>query len=243
MPRPTVILAVALLLGGAVGPALGQGASDGRGAPAAGATGSAAVPPVASSVDPAGHGAGTSAAAAGQPPAPAPSAPGPPPTTAAVPPASIAPGPATATVAPPASPASPTPAPAVVTPSGPATAAAAPVPPLPAPPSTTRLQLSSVLGRTLTDPAGESVGRIVDVLVDVSGQPKAAVIDFGGFMGLGSRRIAVTWDSISFPLTTPSAQVRLSLTPDQIRSTPEYTGMGLVVTVVGPPSQAPTPGP
>lgn len=105
------------------------------------------------------------------------------------------------------------------------------------------MQLSSLLGRTVIDPAGDSVGRIVDVLVDVSGQPRAAIIDYGGFMGLGSRRIAVAWDSISLPLTGPNVQVRLALTPDQIRSTPEYPGSGTTTVVVGPPSQAPTPGP
>jgi len=41
--------------------------------------------------------------------------------------------------------------------------------------------------------AGENMGRIVDVVVDPSGQVRAAVIDFGGFLGVGSPRIAVDW--------------------------------------------------
>ena len=43
------------------------------------------------------------------------------------------------------------------------------------------------------------MGRIVDVLVDRSGEVRAAIIDFGGFLGVGSRKIAVDWDALHFP--------------------------------------------
>src|SRR5258705_86425 len=47
-------------------------------------------------------------------------------------------------------------------------------------------EATSILGRQVHDPAGHVVGRIVDVLVSDTGQPRAAVIDFGGFMGVGN---------------------------------------------------------
>ena len=47
--------------------------------------------------------------------------------------------------------------------------------------------------------ADENMGRIVDVLVDRSGQVRAAIIDFGGFLGVGSRKIAVDWNALHFP--------------------------------------------
>jgi hypothetical protein len=43
------------------------------------------------------------------------------------------------------------------------------------------------------------MGRIVDVVVDRTGQVRAAVIDLGGFLGVGSRKIAVDWNALSFP--------------------------------------------
>src|SRR5580700_2061325 len=51
-----------------------------------------------------------------------------------------------------------------------------------------------ILGRDVRGAADENMGRIVDVLVDPSGQARAAVIDFGGFLGVGSRKIAVAWN-------------------------------------------------
>jgi len=41
-----------------------------------------------------------------------------------------------------------------------------------------------VLGRDVRSAADENMGRIVDVIVDRGGQVRAAVIDFGGFLGV-----------------------------------------------------------
>src|SRR5262245_50151719 len=49
--------------------------------------------------------------------------------------------------------------------------------------------VKTVLGREVRSVADENMGRIVDVIVDLSGQVRAAVIDFGGFLGVGSRKI------------------------------------------------------
>lgn len=121
----------------------------------------------------------------------------------------------------------------------------APVAPLalPLPPSTARLAVSGVLGRTVDGSDGQDIGRVVDVLVDGSGQPRAAVIDFGGFMGLGSRKIAVEWAAFSFPPGGSDAVLRIVLSPEQIKDTPEYAGPGKPVTVVGPGTPVPRPGP
>lgn len=83
-------------------------------------------------------------------------------------------------------------------------------------------EATSILGRVVRDPAGNTVGRIVDVLVDDQGQPRAAVIDFGGFMGIGNRRIAVAWRALHFLPVAEHAQILLEMTADQIKSVPEY---------------------
>jgi hypothetical protein len=71
--------------------------------------------------------------------------------------------------------------------------------------------------------ADENMGRIVDVIVDQTGQVKAALIDFGGFLGVGSRRIAVAWSALRFPPKTNKVErIALELTRDQVRAAPEY---------------------
>lgn len=125
----------------------------------------------------------------------------------------------------------------------PPSAPAVPFSPLPLPPSTVRLAVSGVLGRVVAGPDGQDIGRVVDVLVDFSGQPRAAVIDFGGFMGLGSRKIAVEWGAFRFPTGGSDARLSIALTPEEIKNTPEYAGSGKPVAVVGPGTPEPRPGP
>ena len=59
-------------------------------------------------------------------------------------------------------------------------------------------QLESVLGIEALSSAGDNMGRIIDIIVDRGGQVRAAIIDFGGFLGVGSRKIAVDWRSLHF---------------------------------------------
>jgi sporulation protein YlmC with PRC-barrel domain len=84
-------------------------------------------------------------------------------------------------------------------------------------------ELEGVMGKEVRSATGENMGRIVDVVVDRSGQVRAAVIDFGGFLGVGSRKIAVDWDALSFPPPGDTAgRVRLEFRRDQVKAAPEY---------------------
>jgi hypothetical protein len=94
-------------------------------------------------------------------------------------------------------------------------------------------ELQGILGKEVRSATGEYMGRIVDVLVDRTGQVHAAVIDFGGFLGVGSRKIAVDWDALHFPRPGDKAgQVTLEFTRDQVKAGPEYQD-GKPVVVLG----------
>src|SRR5580693_1829819 len=118
----------------------------------------------------------------------------------------------------------------------------APVPPAPAkteqspPPAITVLpnhEVEGILGRQVRSSADENMGRIVDVLVDRSGLVRAAIIDFGGFLGVGSRKIAVEWSAMHFPPPVQAdAKIALELTRDQVKAAPEYQD-GKPVVVLG----------
>jgi hypothetical protein len=94
------------------------------------------------------------------------------------------------------------------------------------PPSVTvidAVDAHGILGRDVRSPASENMGRIADVIVDRAGQVRAAVIDFGGFLGVGSRRIVVEWAALHFwNVADKSASITLDLTREQVRAAPEY---------------------
>ena len=80
-----------------------------------------------------------------------------------------------------------------------------------------------VLGRDVRSATNEDMGHIVDVLVDRSGVVRAAVIDFGGFLGVGSRKIVVDWKALRFgAVADKSDAITLELTKDQVKAAPEY---------------------
>jgi hypothetical protein len=105
----------------------------------------------------------------------------------------------------------------------------------PEPPSVTVLgshQAQSVLGKEVRSSANENMGRIVDVVVDREGRVRAAVIDFGGFLGVGSRKIAVDWKALRFDLDGAKRDVvTLELTRDQVKAAPEYKEKQSVVVL------------
>ena len=98
-------------------------------------------------------------------------------------------------------------------------------------------QVTAILGKSVRGREGEDMGRIVDVIVNRSGQVRAAVIDFGGFLGVGSRKIAVDWSALRFEATGKPDRITVDLTRNSVRLAPEYKE-GTPVVVLGQPDAA-----
>jgi hypothetical protein len=141
--------------------------------------------------------------------APAPAAPATPP-AAAPPPATTSPAAATA----------PSATPPAVTPSATTT-----------PPSATKIttqtvaagQLFGVFGRHVSDAEGTDIGKLWDVLVDHDGKPRAAIIDYGGMLGVGERKVAVAWRVVRFVPSDDTQPITLTLTKRQLGEIPDFT--------------------
>jgi hypothetical protein len=91
--------------------------------------------------------------------------------------------------------------------------------------------VQAILGRQVLSSAGEDMGRVIDIVVDRTGQVRAAVIDFGGFLGVGNRRVAIDWNALRFaPTGSRYDRITLDLTRDQLKDAPDYKdGRPLVV--------------
>jgi PRC-barrel domain len=116
-------------------------------------------------------------------------------------------------------------------------AAAKPTAPKSGPPAPKNLeplppaQYTGILGKKVTDADGKDIGLLVDVIVGADRTPRAAVIDFGGFLGVGSRKIAVDWRLVNFA----PGRIWLSLDRAEIQGAPEYRPGGASDEMVGPP--------
>jgi len=71
-----------------------------------------------------------------------------------------------------------------------------------------------------------------DLIVSRDGQIHAAIIDFGGFLGIGTRKIAVDWNALNFTPVDKPGEIVLELTRNQVRLAPAYK-RGEPLVVVG----------
>jgi hypothetical protein len=96
---------------------------------------------------------------------------------------------------------------------------------------------TGILGKKIIGADGKELGLVVDVVVDANGHPRAAVIDFGGFLGVGSRKIAVDWRLLKLSPAQPDWKISLNISPAEIQGAPEYKPDTTATQMVGPPPQ------
>ena len=137
------------------------------------------------------------------------------------------------------------PAPSAAAPSNAPAAPSSEAAPKPKPPNLETLDANdarAVLGSRVSGTAGEDMGVVVDVLFDQAKQPRAAVIDFGGFLGVGTRKIAIDWRLLQFQPEGAKTPIKLDLARADVQAAPEYkTGAKSIDIVVLPPQSKAAP--
>jgi len=87
---------------------------------------------------------------------------------------------------------------------------------------------SSLIGSTVEDPAGEALGDINDVVLNDEGIVDGVVIGVGGFLGIGEKNVAVSFDAIEKAADANGTIVlTLNTTAEELENAPRY------VTVAG----------
>jgi len=84
---------------------------------------------------------------------------------------------------------------------------------------------SKLVGTSVYDQSNNKIGSIDDLLLDSSGKIKAAVIGVGGFLGVGSKDVAIPFEALSMQRKADSAsieKVTVNYTKDQLRNAPKF---------------------
>lgn len=78
-----------------------------------------------------------------------------------------------------------------------------------------------VLGSAVTSVEGERIGSIDDIIIVAGeGQINAAVISVGGFLGFGSKSIAVDWSELE--INWDAREVVLNMSREEMEAAEEY---------------------
>jgi hypothetical protein len=90
-------------------------------------------------------------------------------------------------------------------------------------PQAGELRASKLIGMTVKNPAGESIGEINDVVVGKDGKVAAVVIGVGGFLGIGEREVAASFESLQLARgTNQETTVTLNASKEAVKSAPEW---------------------
>ncbi|HWJ87945.1 MAG TPA: PRC-barrel domain-containing protein [Pelagibacterium sp.] len=89
--------------------------------------------------------------------------------------------------------------------------------------ATSEVTADELTGTTVYGAGDENIGHVGDIILSDDGQVDAVVIDFGGFLGIGTKPVAVAFDNLNFLRNENGDLVlRIALTSDQLDAAPEY---------------------
>jgi sporulation protein YlmC with PRC-barrel domain len=81
---------------------------------------------------------------------------------------------------------------------------------------------NAVIGAKVKNANRDTVGTVQDVYVDASGSIKSVVLSVGGFLGVGSKDVAVKWSDLKQSRDGKSVVLTTSLSKDELKALPDY---------------------
>ena len=78
--------------------------------------------------------------------------------------------------------------------------------------------MEKFIGKDVYGAKGDEVGELNNLLIGPDGRVRAAVIEFGGFLGIGEHQVAVPWDRLS----VQGDRLMVNMTEDQIKAMPRW---------------------
>ncbi len=81
---------------------------------------------------------------------------------------------------------------------------------------------SALIGATVRNDKRETVGKVEDIYVDGNGAIKTVVVSVGGFLGVGSKNVAVKWSDLKPSRDDKSLVILTNWTKDSLKAMPDY---------------------
>jgi len=81
---------------------------------------------------------------------------------------------------------------------------------------------NAVIGTTVKNANKDTVGSVEDLYVDGSGNIKTVVLSVGGFLGVGTKDVAVKWSDLKQTRDGSSVALTTSMSKDELKALPDY---------------------
>jgi sporulation protein YlmC with PRC-barrel domain len=81
---------------------------------------------------------------------------------------------------------------------------------------------SALIGTKVRNANKESIGKIDDIYLDKDAKVTDVVVSVGGFLGVGSKDVAVKWSDLKLSRDDKSIVIMTSWTKDSLKAMPDY---------------------
>jgi sporulation protein YlmC with PRC-barrel domain len=98
-----------------------------------------------------------------------------------------------------------------------------------------QIRASTLLGHEVYGPDDQSIGEVSDLVLEKEGGTRAALIDVGGFLGVGEKTVAISFGDLQFTQADAAAEPRITvaLTQEQLEQLPTYEPVDTASEVTG----------
>ena len=81
-------------------------------------------------------------------------------------------------------------------------------------------QAQELIGADVKNAENETIGEVESVALDQSGMVSNIIVSVGGFLGMGTRDVALSWNDLQ--VAEGGQSVTTTMTKDQLKNMPEY---------------------
>ena len=84
------------------------------------------------------------------------------------------------------------------------------------------ISASALLDENVVNAANESIGDVNDVMLDKNGKVAAIIVGVGGFLGMGEKDVALSFDQLKFTNNGNDLVVTSDATKETLQAAPAY---------------------
>ena len=88
--------------------------------------------------------------------------------------------------------------------------------------TTGQISASELPDETVVSQANESVGDVNDIILDSNGKVASVIVGVGGFLGIGEKDVALSFDQLAFANNDNDLVVTTNATKESLQAAPEY---------------------
>jgi sporulation protein YlmC with PRC-barrel domain len=87
----------------------------------------------------------------------------------------------------------------------------------------TEWRMANYIGQPVVSASGEKIGIVYDVLFSKDGRISTVVLGVGGFMGMGKKLVAISFETVTYSEKDGNRVIMVPLTMEALKTAPVYT--------------------